>query len=179
MNFDLVMFLYNYYTASPAISGPSLSSTSLVVSSASLVVPTTSSAPTSVHSDPASPNDCDDDSFADFVAKEALTNALEDHSHSPTPNPSHLSLQSSSGSSDIHALLNHLHRQSPAAEGSSALISQFGVTASCPPTPVQLPEGAVPAVRHNYNKYYMYTYTMHWFFTCVIFPRLNAGFNKH
>ena len=126
------------------------------VSSTSLVPPTISSSdPTSVRSESASPYaECDDESFADFVAKEASTSMVGgDISHSPTPNPSHSSSQQSANS-DIHALLNHLHQQSPgpsterASPGPlTALISQFGVTASCPPTPVQLPEGAISAVR--------------------------------
>lgn len=131
------------------------------VSSTSLAPPTiSSSGPTSVRSESASPYaECDDESFADFVAKEASTSMVGgDISHSPTPNPSHSSSQQSANS-DIHALLNHLHQQSPgpSTEGASpgpstALISQFGVTASCPPTAVQLPEGALPAVR-AYNCY--------------------------
>lgn len=154
VSFDLVLvFLCTLVCAvSSVLSGPNLSSASIVLSA---------SAPTSVRSDSASPYDGDDDSFADFVAKEALTNAVGDHSHSPTPNPTHLSQQSVS--SDIHALLNHIHQQSPApstdlgsahhspappTELGSALVSQFGVTASCPPVPVQLPEGAPQAVRY-------------------------------
>ena len=148
------------------------------VSSTSLAPPTiSSSAPTSVRSESASPYaECDDESFADFVAKEASTSVLGgDMSHSPTPNPSHSSSQQSANS-DIHALLNHLHQQSPgpSAEGASpgpstALISQFGVTASCPPTPVQLPDGAIPAVRIPA----MYRETAKLLFLCTSFIYAN------
>ena len=114
------------------------------VSSTSLAPPTFSSLPTSVRSDSVSPYaECDDDSFADFVAKEALTSAMGgvgDGPHSPTHNPSH----HLTNSDNIHVLLNHLHQESPgpSSEGASALVSQFGVTAACPPTPALIPEGA-------------------------------------
>ena len=152
----LLLLLYYYYVIVLVVAS-AVACELASVSSTSLVPPTisSSSGPMSVRSESASPyNECDDESFADFVAKEASTSMVGgDISHSPTPNPSHSSSQQLANN-DIHALLNHLHQQSPgpSTEGASpgpstALISQFGHTASCPPTPFQLPEGAIPAVR--------------------------------
>ncbi len=87
-----------------------------------------SEGPSSSRSD--SPYADDDDSFADFLAREVHESALErrgsSSSRSPTPSLA-----------DITSRLQ-------AGQG----LSRFGVTASCPPAPVQLPEGSVNAVSH-------------------------------
>ncbi len=77
----------------------------------------------------------DDDSFADFLAREVHESALErrgsSSSRSPTPSLA-----------DITSRL----------QGGPGL-SRFGVTASCPPAPVQLPDGSVNAVSHVHSLY--------------------------
>ena len=47
--------------------------------------------------------------------------------------------------SDIHTLVSLIHSRSSEAS-SSATIQHFGITAHSPLNPIQLPEGALPAV---------------------------------
>lgn len=109
-------------------------------------------------SDSASPFG-DNESFASFVAREVHETALEDErssiSKSPSPNPvAAVNLQAPSSSSSTAA--NNLQLQSlllgPPRAGSSSqgIVRQFGVTANCPPAPVQLPPGAPASVSCSY-----------------------------
>ena len=85
----------------------------------------------------------DDESFAIFVAQEAndTTSAL-DHdnnsslSPSPTPTPS----------SNELLLPAVSYEGFSSSSSTSAMVKQFGVTASCPSTPLKLNEGVLNAV---------------------------------
>ena len=102
--------------------------------------------PGSTRSDSASPYP-DDESFASFVAREiheAASGASDDRS-SLSPSPSPTPPDPSCMGADIQALLSQT-RSSSSYSSPSPIVTGFGVTANCPPTPVQLPEGAMTAV---------------------------------
>lgn len=104
--------------------------------------------PTPSRSDSISPY-ADDDSFASFLAREVheTASALGDDRSSMSRSPTPASSQTSA--TDMQTLVSYLQNQqgqSSKSQTGSAVLKKFGVTASCPPAPVQLPEGALSAV---------------------------------
>lgn len=102
------------------------------------------SLPPSTRSNSASPY-ADDDSFAMFVAQEAneTASALDPDNSSLSPSPTPMALSNdplASSCSSLEAFIN-----SSGGSG-SALVQQFGITAACPSTPLQLNEEAATAV---------------------------------
>lgn len=91
----------------------------------------------------------DDESFAMFVAQEAneAVSVLDPEnsslSPSPTPTPTPLSHVLLPPSVSYDAFLNS---SGSSSSSFGAVVQQFGVTASCPPTPLQLNEDAPCAV---------------------------------
>lgn len=123
---------------------PTPAPTTAALNSDPLQASCSSSLPPSTRSDSASPY-ADDDSFAMFVAHEANETASaldpDNSSLSPSPTPTALSNDPlASSCSSLEAFINS------SGGSSSALVQQFGITAACPPTPMQLNEEAATAV---------------------------------